>query len=302
VDSEPDVYSMGGGNDLVESGSAGIPNADRVDLGRGRDVLEYGGSEEAPGGSVVGGDGYDTLAPSAHDLVDPPDDPLPPGDAVFDAGTGTATIGGTPYLSWSGFEEYDLGDIRRDPVTFTGSAGDDVLVLGTNVQHVRMGGGDDVVYDSWSHHPVRGAINGGPGRDRLWMAVDGAVRVDVSREVSVVLDGHPSTLDLSGFEDATVSGQRVALFGSNQDNRLVARTNGQAFIAGKGGDDDLDLGIAFRHPDRGALRLATGGGGDDTLHGTRLVDVLTGGPGHDRAFGLGSRDVCTAEVRAGCER
>jgi Ca2+-binding RTX toxin-like protein len=302
VDTELDVFAMGGGADLVESGTKGVPNPDRIDLGTGRDDLEYGGSQ-APGGSVVGGAGYDTLAPLAHDAVHPTEDPLPPGEVVFDAGTGTASVGGRPYLAWSGFERYDLEDVRRGRITFTGSAGDDVLVLGTNVQHVRMGRGDDVVVNAWTRLPAGGAIDGGAGRDRVWMAVDGVARVDVSRQMSVVLDGQSTTLDLSGFEDATVSARRVALFGTNQDNRLVARTSGPAFVAGKGGDDDLDLGIIrYVHANLTALRLATGGAGDDTLQGSPLDDVLTGGPDQDRAFGHGGRDVCTAELRVGCER
>jgi hypothetical protein len=302
-DDERDDFAMGAGADVVESGGKGVPNADRIDLGSGRDYLAYGGSGEASGGSVVGGAGHDSLVPSAQEGTDVGSDPLPPGDAVFDASTGTATVGGTPYLSWTGFEEYRLADVRRSPITFIGSAGDDLVTLGTNVQHVRMGRGDDVVVNSWSHLPVSGAISGGPGRDGLRMAVDGVVRVDVSREVSVVLAGDERTLDLAGFEDATVSGRRVALFGSTEDNRLVARTSGQAFVAGKGGDDDLDVGVARSgHRNRGAFRLASGGAGDDTLHGSRLDDVLTGGPGQDRAFGLRGRDVCTAEVRVGCER
>jgi hypothetical protein len=252
---------------------------------------------------VLGGEGRDSLVPSAQESTDVGSNPLPLGDVVFDAGSGTATVGGAPYVSWSGFEEYHLSDIRRNTITFIGSAGDDLLVLGTNVQHARMGRGDDIVVNIWRHPPAGGAIGGGPGRDGLRMAVDGVVRVDVSREVEVVLDGQRSTLGLSGFEDATVSGRRVALFGSNTDNRLVARTTGQAFVAGKGGDDVLDVGVSRNvDPNLGAFRLATGGAGDDLLHGSRLDDVLTGGPGLDRAFGHRGRDVCTAEVRVGCER
>ncbi len=56
-------------------------------------------------------------------------------------------------------------------------------------------------------------------------------------------------------------------------------TADMAYVAGKGGNDDLR---ATNDPDGTMLR---GGGGDDILRGGRFDDILVGGEGNDKMFG-----------------
>ena len=287
---------------MVNSGRLGSPNPDVIDLGPGDDILGYAGTGAVDGGRVDGGPGHDWLAPTSIDPVDPPDDPLPAGDLVFDARTGLATLAGAPYLTWTGIEEYsffEVGPSHR--VTFLGTAAAERVSVGRGVQDIRLGGGDDVLRQGYGALPP-GAVRGGPGHDRIGLDVNRGIEVALG---GLAVYGAGSTrveLAVGGFEDAVVHGRRAVLSGTNADNLLVARTTGRALVTGKGGDDDLRLGVVVGRAARDVLRLASGGSGDDVLRGSPLDDVLTGGPGHDRAFGRRGRDVCTAEVRRGCER
>ncbi len=302
VDDSPDVFLTGGGNDVVISGRLGSANPDVIDLGPGDDILGYAGTGAAPGGRVDGGPGRDRLAPTSIDLVDPPEDPLPAGDLVFDARTGLATLAGAPYLTFAGFEEYsffEVGPSHR--VTFRGTAAPEQVSVGQGVQDIRLGAGDDVLRQGFGALPP-GAVRGGPGHDRIGLGVDRGIVVELDGLAVYGAGSSRVELAVIGFEDAVVHGRRVVLYGTRADNLLVVRTIGRALVTGKGGDDDLRLGIVAGRPGRDRLRLASGGPGDDVLRGSPLDDVLTGGPGHDRAFGHRGRDVCTAEVRRGCER
>ena len=70
---------------------------------------------------------------------------------------------------------------------------------------------------------------------------------------------------------------------------------------GGGGRDTLGFGsVEDRHCTRQNRKLY-GYGGHDRLTGSRLRDVLVGGPGRDRANGRGGRDRCAAEVEVACE-
>ena len=302
LDDAADVFLTGDGNDVVISGRLGSPNPDVIDLGQGDDIVGYAGTGAVNGGHVDGGPGHDRLAPTSIDPVDPPEDPLPAGDLVVDARKGLATLGGAPYLTFSGFEDYSFFEVGPShQVTFLGTAGPERVFVGQGVQDIRLGGGDDNLGQGHGALPP-GAVRGGPGHDRIGL--------DVNRGIEVALGGlavsgaGPTRVELAvgGFEDAIVHGRRAVLSGTNADNLLVAHTTGRALVTGKGGDDDLRLGVSAGRAGRDVLRLASGGPGDDRLRGSPIDDVLTGGPGHDRAFGHRGRDVCTAEVRQGCER
>ena len=302
IDDDADVFLTGDGHDVVNSGRLGSPNPDVIDLGPGDDILGYAGTGAVDGGRVDGGPGHDWLAPTSIDPVDPPDDPLPAGDLVFDARTGLATLAGAPYLTWTGIEEYsffEVGPSHR--VTFLGTAAAERVSVGRGVQDIRLGGGDDVLRQGYGALPP-GVVRGGPGHDRIELDVNRGIEVSLGGLAVYGAGSMRVELAVGGFEDAVVHGRRAVLSGTNADNLLVARTIRRAFVTGKGGDDDLRLGVVVGRPEHDVLRLASGGSGDDVLRGSSLDDVLTGGPGDDRAFGRRGRDVCTAEVRRGCER
>ncbi len=120
------------------------------------------------------------LFPTALDPVDPPDDPLPPGGVVFDARTGTATVAGAPYLTWTGIDDYQLGDIEQNHVTFLGSARPEHVTLSRGTVYVRLGGGDDSVSHYYPSLPD-GVVYGEAGHDLLHVDVRGTAYVDLAR-------------------------------------------------------------------------------------------------------------------------
>ena len=210
-DTEPDVFSMGAGRDEVMSGEPGVPNGDVINMGPGEDIVVFAGSGMSPGGLVDGGEGRDLLSPTDFDGVDYQTDPLPPGDAVFDARTGDATVGGVPYLSWAGIESYGFGYVRNR-VTFRGSNGPEWLSLrNSSEQDVDMGGGHDVVVEGYAKFPP-GVVRGGDGRDRIRLDLEGRASLDLrGSAVMVDEDGIRHEAAVDGFEDAQLQASVVKL-------------------------------------------------------------------------------------------
>ena len=158
----------------------------------------YAGSGATGEGRVAGGPGRDALFPTALDPVDPPDDPLPPGGVVFDARTGTATVAGAPYLTWTGIDDYQLGDIEQNHVTFLGSARPEHVTLSRGTVTVRLGGGDDSVSHYYPSLPD-GSVFGGSGRDGLHVDVRGRAFVELQRTAVVADFATTVRLGLAGF-------------------------------------------------------------------------------------------------------
>ena len=179
-----------------------------------------------------------------------------PATSSFDARKGLATLGGAPYLTWTGIEEYsffEVGPSHR--VTFLGTAAAERVSVGRGVQDIRLGGGDDVLRQGYGALPP-GAVRGGPGHDRIGLDVNRGIEVALGGLAVYGAGATRVELAVGGFEDAVVHGRRAVLSGTNADNLLVARTTGRALVTGKGGDDDLRLGVVVR-PCR-ARRVATG--------------------------------------------
>ena len=133
------------------------------------------------------------LFPTALDPVDPPDDPLPPGGVVFDARTGMATVAGAPYLTWTGIDDYQLGDIEQNHVVFLGSARPEHVTLSRGTVNVRLGGGDDSVSHYYPSLPD-GVVYGEAGHDLLHVDVRGTAFVDLARGAVVEDRGVQSLL------------------------------------------------------------------------------------------------------------
>jgi Ca2+-binding RTX toxin-like protein len=302
VDTETDAFVTGAGDDVVMSGSLGLPNGDVIDVGVGDDVVLYAGTGASGDGKVIGGPGTDTLWPTAHDPVDPPDDPLPPGYVVFSARTGSATIAGAPYLTWTGIEDYELSDIVHHHVMFLGSSADEQVALSRGPVIVRMRGGDDSVSHYYPSLPD-GSVSGGAGRDSLNVDVRGKVNVDLRRE-AVLRDGDTTVhLRLAGFEDAKVSGRSVTLLGTHGPDRLVATGRKGVAVRGLAGADVIRVRVnTILGPLPGNERQARGGPGRDRLYGSFRNDDLIGGGGRDVADGGSGRDFCLSEIRIDCER
>jgi Ca2+-binding RTX toxin-like protein len=136
----------------------------------------------------------------------------------------------------------DLSTGVLDRVTFTGSAGDDAIVLGA--AGANIDGDDDV--DVTLAGVELGTVNAGGGAD----AVSG---------MGDAVTGSPSLLGLTLNGD---SGDDVISGGQGDDS--ISGGTGNNVLFGGDGDDTL-----------------TGGTGDDTLAGGMGGDTLTGGLGND---------------------
>ena len=171
TDTEADVIRSSGYASLVNSGMAGQPNADIIDLGRNSEV-SWSGIQTAPSAVSAGMDGILTVR-SAN------------GDVTMDA-RGTVT-GADTALTWT-------GDLKRlifnasaeyGRFTFRGTDGNERVKVNaptTYDRDIALGGGNDT-YESNSLGGKATRIKGDGGRNRLWLDLDGhdRVRADLSR-------------------------------------------------------------------------------------------------------------------------
>lgn len=182
----------------------------------------------------------------------------------------------------------------------TGTPGDDVVLVAPGSQGtVQTGAGDDLV--CVADGTAVTSVDGGPGTDTVVLDVTVDIEVKLDRAATWTVGGHSTEIGLGGFENAVVTGARTVVYGTKKDNKLVALSTEGALLTGKEGDDVLRLGVVPDRTNHRGLRLASGGPGDDVLRGSPRPDVLTGGTGRDKAVGNGGKDVCTAELRRGCE-
>ena len=161
-----DTVATGAGDDGVGSGTAGQPNADKIDLGAGDDVLDWHGIQAA-GGSA---------SPSAR--VPTPWPTATAGSSPSTPPHGSSSRGGDTVLTWSGAVATYVVDSTASSVAFTGTDAAETFVLRdpatgatpTTVK-VDMAGGDDTM-------TVRSRVldgstwSGGDGTDPFQVAFD----------------------------------------------------------------------------------------------------------------------------------
>ena len=307
VDTEADVVLSGGGEDRIDSGSGGQPNADVLDLGPGLDIITYEGPG-SPDGALTGGAGNDYLLPEVTGT-----------SVTLDNAAGRLVDDGRVTAAWASFEDFQLSSPSDAPplqITFVGSDADEGLtVLAQDARLTAdLGGGDDELL-TYQHIPYRSAygeppaagsvIDAGPGRDLVDVAAvaRGTTALDL-RSGRLSIPGAASrVVAVRGFEEAIVVGSRVELSGTGRANVLKAKAC-VGTVDGRGGRDTVR---AFQRGwaspascGRRGFRLSGGAGADD-LAGTHRDDRLVGGSGRDSARGDAGRDRCTAEVRTGCE-
>jgi Ca2+-binding RTX toxin-like protein len=137
-----------------------------------------------------------------------------------------------------------------------------------------------------------GTVDGGSGRDRLFVSGGGTWRfLDAQAER---LRPDPLTIPLSSIEEVESAGGpgrdrmdasdysgEVVLKGNAGEDRLRGSSNGD-FLIGGDGDDVLPAGAG----DDSVLA----GGGDDLLRGQAGRDFMSGGSGRDRCRGGADRD------------
>lgn len=156
--SRTDEVSTGRGNDVVKATRPIGPatdDADRIDLGPGRDVLALGDSGLADAALVNGGPGEDRISINSDDEGT---------DVVIDTDARTIERGG-PYLTdWVSFHDYFVKEFGA-VVTFEGSSRAERLQIYAAARSIaHMGGGDDVATLS---SVDRAELTGGRGSDML---------------------------------------------------------------------------------------------------------------------------------------
>ncbi len=301
-----DVIRTGAGDDVVSTGRAGTRLRDVVELGSGDDELVLDGRSARRGARLSGGAGTDRMivpryARGADDL----------GRSAWlvdnRRGQEVARVGGRVVLAWRGIERFQL-EGRARSYSFRGSRADEALRAGS-LRSVAMGGGNDTVGPT--DQPAAARLSFGPGLDRLDM-VDSTCRTDLTIDLGArAYRCGSARAAVTGLERAVVVGVRGRVVGSSASESLEVSLCRGSVSTGGGRDQVLLLEpAAYLGPDlrpqcRGTARrpvVVDGGGGRDRLVGSRLGDVLLGGPGRDLARGKGGRDRCVAERERGCER
>lgn len=284
-----DTVATGAGDDGVGSGTSGQPNADKLDLGAGDDVLDWHGIQ-APAGSVDFGEGADTLADSDGGVV------------AIDATPRRLDRGSAPVLRWSGSVATYVVDSTASSVDLTGTDAAETFVLRdpaagatpTTVQ-VDMAGGDDTM-------TVRSRVldgstwSGGDGTDLFQVAFD-YDKVLVDLRSGQFETGDPDvTVDqrVTGVENVDAVSARVTVKGTDAGNVLNLQ-GCSIWAVGRAGADTIGYGVDLDNAPAltctGATMVARGGKDADTISGTSGNDRLFGNKGEDLVHAMGGDDV-----------
>jgi Ca2+-binding RTX toxin-like protein len=225
----------GAGNDKITGGAAN----DTLIGGPGNDKLAGGAGDDM----LTGGTGNDKISGDAGN------------DRLVETGIGYGTLTAKkfsifagPIDSFSGIEEADLtGTALDDLIEINGFLGD-VTVAG--------GSGNDALFIGAAGN---GAIDGGPGIDRLF------AQGDVNLTLTDALLVGPRTQSLVSIEAATFTG------GPGNNALDASGFTGPVYFDGQGGNDTF-----------------IGGAGDDTVTGRAGNDSFDGGPGSNFIWETGT--------------
>ncbi|MBK1660190.1 FG-GAP-like repeat-containing protein [Paracraurococcus ruber] len=264
-----DTLAGGSGNDTLAGGAAadllaGNDNNDLLLIGTGQDTLDGGaGDDTASFGDSGPGQGVTARLSGT------------PGDLLLEHGPGfgtTARLLGVEAVAGGGGDDSLFAAAAGLAVDLAGGGGKDTLVGGSGLDSLDGGDGNDSL--------VGGArfdlLVGGEGDDTLQPGGEGGSG-----------DGLDFVFGGPGFDTATYAGngasQRITLStaGSSPTRLVVADAgsqddlNGIEAVVGGAGNDTLFAA------DYGAALSLDGGGGDDSVIGTRLGDTLAGGAGND---------------------
>lgn len=272
-----------------------------------------------PDDRVVGTPGDDVIVSYGAWTVDAGDGddliclrPIVGGNVMeIDAGAGDDSVVSEGEVNNS---DTDLGPGRD---SFVGGGGEDRIAASLDDTIVADAGSDFLNYSIAPGEPLPDVVGTTTmSRDEGWIKV-------VAPGRRLTIDGTAGTVSLAGEVVTTFAvsprmlfgvAQRVTLVGTPGFDRLGTAACGTSVVRGRGaGDQIVALGDRAT-PERecGNRRmLAYGGGGNDTIQGTKQADVLRGGGGNDRIFayagfdtadGGPGRDRCDAERERRCER
>lgn len=277
------TVTTGAGNDGVGSGTAGEPNADKLDLGAGDDVLDWHGNQTAAS-SVDLGDGANTLADADGGAV------------TISATNRSLDRSGTTALKWNGSVTNYVVDSTATSVAFTGAASAETFLLRdpatgatpTTVK-VDMGAGDDTM-------TIRSNVSDGSS----WNGGDGTDLFQVAYDYQTLLLDLASGQFETGTPDATpdqkvsnvenVDAITATMTVKGEEGPNVLNLQGCTMtVASRAGSDTISMGTEIENAPTVACtspKLVARGGKD--------VDTITGTTGDDRLFGNKGADTINA--------
>ncbi|MEV5002742.1 calcium-binding protein [Nocardioides sp. LML1-1-1.1] len=337
----PDVVWLGPGNDRFRGDSGndiicGGAGRDSINGEYGNDIiLGESGADRLAGGpgddSLSGGTGADAFAGGAGDdrINGGRDRDL----LTYLTSLHAVTVNGaTGTVDGDGHDTYALVETVQgtaDADTMVGGPGSDHFVGAAGADRISGGGGADIL------EAAGGTASGGPGDDLL-IVTRGVARGDAGRDVLQLslgargYGGEGDDLFRAGIGSSSAYGE------AGLDSFLVQTPRATPYLNGGAGDDQ----VSFETFDR-AVRIAlgrgvatwartgkatlrsiniaygtrfgdtirgtsgndylSGNGGRDALYGLGGTDILDGGKARDAGFGGAGSDICSTEVRRGCE-
>ncbi|KRF36636.1 calcium-binding protein [Nocardioides sp. Soil805] len=281
-----DTVTTGAGDDGVGSGTAGQPNADKLDLGVGDDVLDWHGTQ-APSGSVDVGDGADTLADSDGGVV------------AINATTGAVDRDGATVLRWKGSVTDYVVESTATRVGFDGTDAAETFTLRDpatgatpTTTDLDMAGGDDTM--TIRSHVLDGSTwEGGDGTDLFQVAHDYTQMLLDLRSGQFETGSPDVTVDqrVSGVEDVDAITAKVTVKGTGAAGNVINLQGCAMWAVGRGGEDTIGYGVDIA--DAPTL-TCTGTGTSMVARGGKDDDRITGSSGNDRLFGNKGEDLVTA--------
>ena len=279
-----DTIAGAGGDDVI-NGGAGV---DTIDGGAGADAIHGDAGDDVltggadPGDQVFGDGDDDTIHPGANDGLD-----------VVDGGPGTDTIsyageaspgvtihlgdgvpvGGDDAESFENAAGSEGGDtIAGSPTanTITGGGAGDVIDGGSGVDTIDGEAGADTIHGDAGDDILTGGADAG---DQVFGdADDDTIRGGANDGLDIV-DGGPGSDTLTYAGEASPGGVTIRL-GDGVDLGTDDAEGFEKAIGSQGGDTIFGSG---------AVNVADGAGGDDTIHpgANDGLDVVDGGAGTD---------------------
>ncbi|MEM7521938.1 MAG: calcium-binding protein, partial [Pseudomonadota bacterium] len=244
----------GRGNDTLDAVGGSL---NRLEGGKGDDLIFY----ETNGNLTNfydGGDDSDTFNGDGTNFTVA---------ILFDLEAGEMLVGASFDATVQNFEHYD------NALSLSG----DESVIGTaEANHIRTGGGNNVIFASAGDDTLDGGGQDGTGDTADYSQGTDSISANLGSEIAVA--GALGTDTLINIESLIAGGGDDRVFGSAVANTLEGR-NGADLLAGLDGNDTLN-----------------GGEGADSLSGGNDNDILTGGADNDRLFGNNGDDLISGNA------
>lgn len=275
-----DTITGGPGNDDYSVGNPIVDGADTINLGTGRDTVNYNG-RVAPLNLTADGVANDGQAGEGDNI----------GESVEDLSGGQA-------------DDVIVASATSDSGSLNGRAGNDQITAGPGDDRISGGDGNDVLRGASGSDTLSGdvgtdTVDGGPGDDEF-RTTSGDIESDVytggsgTDRINYQTASAPLTVTLDGAANDGVAGENDNVGPDVED---VLGGNFADTITGDASANQLDggLGNDVLNGLAGSDGLV-GGRGDDMLTGGPGVDALDGGDGRDRLL---SRDASSDDVSCG---